>query len=203
MNPRVQSKRLKRIENRPHYRSKNEQEKLDKLIFESLSDYTYSYDFLDEFERILMGKHGSHLRGNFDEFSRRHKVFNRGYTVNVAYLLKFLKNNLQSLLCKTKLSESVNYHVESKINKELNDSAFLYLDQLSKRDIVQYADFLLEPFLQANNDTRRMTNTHEFDNLLDCIIQSGYVRHDDGFDELLHQNWHHIVDEHNQKLKQC
>lgn len=202
MNPRVQNKRLKRIENRPHYRSKKEQEKLDKLIFEQYKDYTYSYESLDKFKRIQMGKHGSNFLGNFDEFSRKYKVFVSNYLVNMAFLLKFLKNNLQSLLYKTKLSESVNYHIESRINKGLNDSAFLYLDQLSEKEIVQYAAFLLEPFLHANNDIRRMTNTHEFDDLLDCIIQSKYAHYGDNFYELLHQNWKHIVDEHNQKLKQ-
>lgn len=194
MNPRVQNKRLKRIENRPHYHSKKEQEKLDKLIFESLSDYTYSYDAFDKFRK-----------GYFDKVCR---ILNRikimegeelwvADLIDTSVVLKFLKINLSKLTNGNVLT-SVDFGFEYRRNKKYNDYAFEYIKSLSSKQINEFVNAFLCPLEQADFSKNRIkTNYQEFDDLMDCIIQTDELKF-----KVLQQNWKHIVDEHNQKLKQ-
>lgn len=194
MNPRVQNKRLKRIENRPHYRLKNEQEKLDKLIFESLSDYTYSYDFLDEFRKNYPDK--------TDAVLRRVTVIEgeEAYVaklIDISVVLKFLKVNLSKLMNGDVLT-SVDYGVKYSSNKENNDYAFECVKLLSNNQINEFVNAFLCPLEQAKFSKDRIkTNYQEFDDLMDCIIQTNELKI-----SALQRNWKQIVDEHNQKLKQ-
>lgn len=201
MNPRVQNKRLKRIENRPHYRLKNEQKKLDKLIFESLSDYTYSYDFLDEFTKICNGR-GFDAWLNYHEFACKHDFVTGGLEPDMAVILKFFRKNLKVFQFDNELAVSVHYSTDYRINKILNNQAFVYLDQLSSAEINQLVNEIIIPLIQACSKNRKKTNNQEFDDLLNCIVQVVVSDNSGNLDDIICQNWHYIVDEHNQKLKQ-
>ena len=201
MSLRVQNKRLKRIENRPHYRLKNEQEKLDKLIFEQYKDCTYSYDFLDEFTKICNGR-GFDAWLNYHEFACKHDFVTDGLEPDTAFILKFLKENLKAFQDTNELAVSVHYSNNYLINKALNDQAFAYLDQLSSKKINQYVNTFIIPLTQAFTEDREKTNNQEFDDLLNCLVQVGIYHDSNDFDEIVEQSWKQIVDEHNQKLKQ-
>lgn len=194
MSPRVQSKRLKRIENRPHYRLKNEQEKLDKLIFEQYKDYTYSYDFLDEFKKNYPDKTDAVLhRVTVIEGEEVYVA----KLIDVSVVLKFLKANLSKLMNGDVLT-SVDYGVKYSSNKENNDYAFECVKLLSNNQINEFVNTFLCPLEQAEfNKDRIKTNYQEFDDLMDCIIQTNELKI-----SALQRNWKQIVDEHNQKLKQ-
>lgn len=194
MNPRVQNKRLKRIENRPHYHSKKEQEKLDKLIFENLSDYTYSYNFFDEFRKNYPDKTDTVLRRVTIIEGEEAYV---AKLIDVSVVLKFLKANLSKLMNDDVLT-SVDYGVKYSSNKENNDYAFECVKLLSNNQINELVNAFLCPLEQAEfNKDRIKTNYQEFDDLMDCIIQNNELKI-----SVLQRNWKHIVDEHNQKLKQ-
>lgn len=201
MNPRVQNKRLKRIENRPHYRLKNEQEKLDKLIFNQYKDYTYSYDFLDEFDRICNSR-GFDTWMDYYNFACEHDFATNTAVSDTAFILKFLKENLKAFQDTNELAVSVHYSNNYLINKALNDQAFAYLDQLSSKKINQYVNTFIIPLTQAFTEDREKTNNQEFDDLLNCLVQVGIYHDSNDFDEIVEQSWKQIVDEHNQKLKQ-
>ena len=201
MNPRVQNKRLKRIENRPHYRSKNEQEKLDKLIFNQYKDYTYSYDFLDEFERICGGR-GFDIWKDYHDFACKHDFVTCGSEMDMSFILKFFRENLKALQFDNELAVSVHYSTDYQINKTLNDQAFVYLDQLSSTKINQLVNACIIPMIQACGKDREKTNNQEFDDLLNCIVQVGVSDSSGDLNDIIYENWHRIVDEHNQKLKQ-
>lgn len=201
MSPRVQNKRLKRIENRPHYRLKNEQEKLDKLIFEQHKDYTYSYDFLDEFTKICNGR-GVDAWLNYHEFACEHGFATNTAVSDTAFILKFLKENLKAFQDTNELAVSIHYSNNYLINKALNDQAFAYLDQLSSKKINQYVNTFIIPLTQAFTEDREKTNNQEFDDLLNCLVQVGIYHDSNDFDEIVEQSWKQIVDKHNQKLKQ-
>lgn len=201
MNPRVQNKRLKRIENRPHYRSKNEQEKLDKLIFNQYKDYTYSYKFLNKFEEIFVNE-GYYYSSYYSDFACEHGFATNTAVSDTAFILKFLKENLKAFQDTNELAVSVHYSNNYLINKALNDQAFAYLDQLSSKKINQYANTFIIPLTQAFTEDREKTNNQEFDDLLNCLVQVGIYHDSNDFDEIVEQSWKQIVDEHNQKLKQ-
>lgn len=201
MNPRVQNKRLKRIENRPHYRLKNEQKKLDKLIFNQHKDYTYSYDFLDEFERICNGR-GFDAWLNYHEFACKYDFFTGGLEPDMAVILKFFRENLKAFQFDNELAVSVHYSTDYRINKTLNDQAFVYLDQLSSTEISQLVNAIIIPLTRACNNDREETNNQELGDLLNCIVKAVVSDNSGNLDDIIYQNWHHIVDEHNQKLKQ-
>lgn len=194
MNPRVQSKRLKRIENRPHYRLKNEQKKLNKLISEQYKDYTYSYNFFDEFRKNYPDKTDTVLRRVTIIEGEEAYV---AKLIDVSVVLKFLKANLSKLMNDDVLT-SVDYGVKYSSNKENNDYAFECVKKLlSNNQINEFVNTFLCPLEQAEFSKDRIkTNYQEFDDLMDCIIQNNELKI-----SVLQQNWKHIVDEHNQKLK--
>lgn len=201
MNPRVQNKRLKRIENRPHYRSKSEQRKLERVIFRQYKDYTYSYGFLDKFERICGGR-GFDTWKDYHDFACEHDFVTCGSEMDMSFILKFFRENLKAFQFDNELAISVHYSANYQINKTLNDQAFVYLDQLSSTKINQLVNTLIIPMIQACNKDREKTNNREFDDLLNCIVQVGASCSSGDLDDIIYQNWHRIVDEHNQKLKQ-
>lgn len=199
----MQNKRLKRIENRPHSRLKDEQEKLDKLIFEQYEDYAYSYDFLNDFKGIFEDR-GFDDWLDYRDFAIKHDYFITNVEVlDIAVILKFLKENLETFQFDNKLAVSVHYSAYYRVNKALNDQAFAYLNQLSSEKINKLINTFIIPSIQAYSKDREKTNNQEFDDLLNCMVQAGISGDPNEFDDIVQRNWKQIVDEHNQKLKQC